>query len=115
MKELDMQLERLGNMQRASIRQKVVEHLTENREPMDTHALALELELPFLTIQRAVCDLVAVGRLVRVATTCNGRPAYRPVEIGTCEWCGLLDHHLVAGECPRCAERIAGTSTAASR
>lgn len=26
--------------------------------------------------------------------------------IGTCELCGLTDHHLVAGECPRCRKKI---------
>jgi len=26
--------------------------------------------------------------------------------IGECEICGILDHHLVAGECPRCHARV---------
>ena len=26
-------------------------------------------------------------------------------EIGQCEWCGRVDHHLVAGQCLSCAER----------
>lgn len=25
--------------------------------------------------------------------------------IGICEWCGLIDHHLVAGECAQCSAR----------
>lgn len=25
--------------------------------------------------------------------------------IGRCEWCGLVDHHLVDGECPACREK----------
>jgi len=32
--------------------------------------------------------------------------AAQPVEtIGRCEWCGLVDHHLVADECPACRGR----------
>ncbi len=26
-------------------------------------------------------------------------------KIGVCEWCGLIDHHLVDGECARCHAR----------
>jgi len=26
--------------------------------------------------------------------------------IGTCEWCGCTDHHLVRGECPTCHEKV---------
>lgn len=25
--------------------------------------------------------------------------------IGYCEWCGMLDHHLIDGECERCREK----------
>lgn len=27
-------------------------------------------------------------------------------EIGYCEWCGILDHHLEAGQCPGCAQKV---------
>lgn len=27
--------------------------------------------------------------------------------IGRCEWCGVVDHQLVAGECPRCRQASA--------
>jgi len=30
--------------------------------------------------------------------------------VGVCEWCGLLSHHLVAGECPPCARKAATMS-----
>lgn len=26
--------------------------------------------------------------------------------IGYCAWCGRLDHHLLAGECPLCREGV---------
>lgn len=26
-------------------------------------------------------------------------------QIGRCEWCGMVDHHLVRGECERCRVR----------
>jgi len=26
----------------------------------------------------------------------------KPETIGDCEVCGIVDHHLVSGECPRC-------------
>lgn len=25
--------------------------------------------------------------------------------IGRCEWCGVVDHHLLQGECPNCRRR----------
>lgn len=30
-----------------------------------------------------------------------------PQRIGACEWCGLVDHHLVEGECPSCKTKVA--------
>lgn len=33
--------------------------------------------------------------------------SYHPVEkIGRCEWCGLVSHHLIAGDCPACRARV---------
>lgn len=26
--------------------------------------------------------------------------------IGYCEWCGLLDHHLIEGECAACRAKL---------
>lgn len=30
--------------------------------------------------------------------------------IGTCELCGVTDHHLVKGVCPACRPKVAGTA-----
>lgn len=27
-------------------------------------------------------------------------------EIGRCEWCGIVSHELIAGECPACRSKI---------
>jgi len=33
--------------------------------------------------------------------------APRPSEsIGACEWCGIVSHHLLRGECPACRRRV---------
>ncbi|MFP4182233.1 MAG: hypothetical protein ACLFTX_06525 [Thiohalospira sp.] len=37
----------------------------------------------------------------------DGRPRwYAPERVGRCEWCGRVDHHLLGGQCPACAERV---------
>ncbi|MCC5811179.1 MAG: hypothetical protein JJU06_12490 [Ectothiorhodospiraceae bacterium] len=90
---------------RAWLRQRVLDHLAEHRAPAGTVQIARALGLPHPPVQYAVCTLVIGGELVQVGRGENGKPAYRPVEIGPCEWCGLVSHRLVAGECPSCAAR----------
>lgn len=36
------------------------------------------------------------------------RSRYTTHSIGRCDWCGVVSHHLVAGECPACAEKVEG-------
>lgn len=93
---------------RAPLRQQIVEYMTQHRIALGSFQLALEIEaFTALQVQRAVMDLIVDGKLVSVGTGWDDRPLYRLVEIGACDWCALVDHHLVAGECPSCIERRA--------
>jgi hypothetical protein len=102
---VDKQIDEVARLNRERIQQRLLDVMARNRQPLSTDDLAETVDLPFQSVQRAVCDLVATGRLALAGRTPYGRPLYRPVEIGLCEWCGLVDHHLIAGECPRCANR----------
>lgn len=92
----------LVRLLRKRLRKMVRAHLATCRTPHSTWDLAIALEVPFRSVRLAVCQLVASGALVAVGRNTEGRLTYRPVEIGPCEWCGLVSHRLVAGECPAC-------------
>ncbi|MEX0732872.1 MAG: hypothetical protein WED00_05825 [Aquisalimonadaceae bacterium] len=94
----------LTDMCREAMRSKVIECLSLHRRPMTSRDIALALELDHDAVQRVACYLVAHGKL-DAAQWADGKPLYRPVDLGECEWCGLFDHHLVAGECPQCRAR----------
>lgn len=85
------------------LRGEVMAHLAVNRQPQGSAAIAAAINRPPHAVQVAVCHLIVRGQLAAVGRDDAGRPAYRPVEIGACEWCGLVSHRLVAGECPPCA------------
>lgn len=39
----------------------------------------------------------------------NRAPRFYVVEsLGECEWCGIVEHHRVAGMCPRCLDKSSG-------
>ncbi|CAP44741.1 hypothetical protein [Bordetella petrii] len=80
----------------------VIEHLARRREPTTAMHLARDLGLPLYLVRATLKQLGQAGRVAVVADTVPEGRAYCPVEIGVCEWCGQLDHHLVAGECPSC-------------
>lgn len=110
--EMQDAVARFEHARRAWLCQRVREHLAEHRAPAGTVQIAQALGLPHPPVQYAVCALVITGELVQVGRAPDSKPAYRPVEIGPCEWCGLVSHRLVAGECPTCAarcERLAKT------
>lgn len=97
---------RLNCLVRARVRRQIMAHLEANRRPATAGELSEALGVPLFAVRGALRDM---ERSRKVATVCIQIPAgraYRPVEIGLCEWCGLLDHHLVAGECPACAATI---------
>lgn len=85
------------------LRGEVMAHLVASRQPQGSAAIAAAISRPPRAVQMAVCQMIVRGQLVAVGRDGTGRPAYRPVEIGACEWCGLVSHRLVAGECPPCA------------
>ena len=95
-----------GLNERAAMRSQILGFLAQDRSPR-TFDIAMQINQPAMNVQRAILDLVVAGKLVAVGTGWDDRPLYRPVETGNCEWCGLVDHHLVSGECPSCIERRA--------
>lgn len=100
--QLDNTINELERLLRTRMRDEIAGHLLTNRRPQGSHAIAGDLGKPPHAVQRAVCDLVLQGRITQVARGDDGKPVYLPVEIGPCEWCGLVSHRLVAGECPTC-------------
>lgn len=96
-----------GLDERAAMRAQILDYLAQDRAPCGTFEISMKINQSALDVQRAILDLVVDGKLVSVGTGWDDRPLYRPVETGNCEWCGLVDHHLVAGECPSCIERRA--------
>lgn len=54
----------------------------------------------------AVCraDAAIVRRCVHEWAALENRPV-PAAAIGECDWCGVIDHHLIEGECPACRER----------
>lgn len=100
--QLDKTINELERLLRNRLRAEVLDHLVANRHPQGSRAIADALGKSHRTVQRAVCDLVLQGRITQVARGADRKPVYRPVEIGPCEWCGLISHYLVAGECPSC-------------
>jgi len=87
---------------RPAIVREITAYLERHREPVTAVRLARDLEAPLHLVRATLLQLEQAGRVAVVAYTVPEGRAWRPVEIGICEWCGQLDHHLVAGECPSC-------------
>lgn len=74
---------------------------------LTSDVMAQELQALVCGIEHEQAD-ISVGRAQRAlriykAVDSDARFQARPnPAIGECEWCGMLDHNLVAGECPRC-------------
>jgi|AntDeeMinimDraft_4_1070355.scaffolds.fasta_scaffold00260_9 predicted Zn-ribbon and HTH transcriptional regulator len=100
--QLDKTIDELEILLRTKLRGEILDYLTTHRCPHGSRDIAAALGKPRHAVQRAVCDLVLQGRITQVARGADRKPVYRPVEVGPCEWCGLISHRLVAGECPAC-------------
>lgn len=58
-------------------------------------------EVPDPTASARACQLVAAA--VNDLAPRVARAMRKAVEtVGRCEWCGVVDHHLIDGECERC-------------
>jgi hypothetical protein len=100
--QLEKMAASLEDMLRTRLCGEILEYLGMHRQPQGSRAIAAALGKPHHAVQRAVCELIIRDRLARVGLGRDDKPAYRPVEVGPCEWCGLISHRLVAGECPAC-------------
>lgn len=81
-------------------RDRTLECLNEHGGRATGETLVAATGLPVLTVYRALAGLIAEGR-VRTAASMQG-PVYCATTVGRCDWCGLVDHQLVEGACPRC-------------
>lgn len=99
-KELARELALLCEALRLRARRKVRQHLLSTRQPQSCHDIAQATALPVITVCRALIDLLVSQRVKNVGVDAGGALLFRPVEIGRCEWCGVVSHYLVAGECP---------------
>jgi hypothetical protein len=96
--EADMRVLEAQLHQRVRVR--ILEQLQEDRQPQSAEQLAFALELHPASVQRALTDMLVNDQVDQVGIR-QCRPVYRPVEVGPCEWCGVVSHRLVAGECPQ--------------
>jgi len=93
-------------LMRARLRGRILDTLRATHESLTAPAIADALGLALYPVRQETARMLSDGVIgVTHMEVPEGR-AYRPVEIGICEWCGLLDHHLVAGECPACASTV---------
>lgn len=95
-------------LMRARLRARILDALRATHDPLTAPGLAAVLGVALYPVRQEMARMLSDGAVgVTHIEVPEGR-AYRPVEIGICEWCGLLDHHLVAGECPACAASVSG-------
>lgn len=110
--------EKLEDLLQEKLSGQIMDCLRETRRPMTSLEIAEALEQGRIrdvddalarrhaNVQMVVCRLFIRGRVECVGRGLGSKPVYQAVEIGTCEWCGLTDHHLVAGECPQCRKPV---------
>lgn len=98
----------LADQCRRALAARVLIFLREQGRAMTASQIARALNLTGAEqdIEGAAHDLAALGQVVIIGVGVEGRPLWRAVDTGDCEWCGLLSHQLVAGECPRCRDRF---------
>lgn len=102
----DRLIDRLYQLKVCALQGIILRHLRAHCQPMSSAQISRALSAPDGAVARAVDGMLESRRIARVGYATDGYPAYRPVEIGLCEWCGLLDHYLVAGECQACAASV---------
>lgn len=91
----------LEQMIRQRHRERTLESLQAHGGCATGAELVAATRLPVLTVYRALGGLIAEGR-VRTAASLKG-PVYCVTSVGRCDWCGLVDHQLIEGACPRCS------------
>lgn len=99
--ELETTVTALKQTFKQRIREWILQLLQCDRQPLTTADIAQATSLSVPAVQRAICDLIASDQLAHVGWAEGSMPTFRPIEIGSCEWCGRVSHRLVAGECPQ--------------
>lgn len=99
-KQVNADINRLNNLLRKRIQQRVLGHLKSIREPVTSGQIARALGLTVSTARLVLLDLHLAGRIAQVGQDAAGALTFRSHEIGRCEWCGVVSHYLIAGECP---------------
>lgn len=90
-------------MSLTSLHHRLLAELT--RDPQrSAESLAQAMDLSTSVTACFLEDLIEAGH---VTPKVELALSYQPVErIGRCPWCGLVSHHLIAGECPECRARV---------
>ena len=102
---LQIKLDALTAMCRSRMEQWVLGALAAAGRPLTSVEIAEQIDIKHEPVQRAICQMYLRRRLAADHVP-GSKPRWVPVGIGPCEWCGLVDHHLVAGECPACREKV---------
>lgn len=90
-------------MNMTSVHHRLLAELTRNPQ-QGAESLGRALDLSTAVTACFLEDLIESGH---VTPKVELALSYHPVErIGRCDWCGLTDHHLIAGECPSCRARV---------
>ncbi len=99
-------VEKLDRLLYLNLRKRTKAHMEKAGHPVGVHELTDVLRVPTHAVRRALRDLHQRREIATVGFDVNGFRVFRPVRIGLCEWCGLVDHYLIDGECPRCATAV---------
>lgn len=84
------------------LRGRILARLKASDRALSCLEVATAEKAPQEPVVNALMDLMADDLVSMVGRDEDNRPLYRAHVVGSCEWCGLLSHHLVAGECPAC-------------
>tara|TARA_R110002051_G_scaffold248007_2_gene307498 strand:- start:740 stop:1060 length:321 start_codon:yes stop_codon:yes gene_type:complete len=64
--------------------------------------------LPEEAVQDILCELSRSGVVVGVPRNHQPPILHAVTTLGECEWCGIIEHHRVAGMCPTCLNKSSG-------
>tara|TARA_A100000171_G_scaffold51079_1_gene64306 strand:+ start:1059 stop:1433 length:375 start_codon:yes stop_codon:yes gene_type:complete len=99
-------VEKLDCLLYLHLRKRVKAHLGAVSHPVGVGELADTLRVPMHAVRRVLRDLDERREIAMVGFDVDGFRVFRPVSIGLCEWCGLVNHYLIDGECARCATAV---------
>lgn len=106
MYEFEQQSAALAQKMRERMQDRVFDFMVARRQPFCAELLAGQMLLNTRVVEEALFALVADNRVVHIGRNRDGNQVYRAVEIARCDWCGLVDHRTIGGECQPCAKKV---------